>query len=80
MWAHHQKSLQNGGMSMKDYVHIDGEKGSYMDKLKVYNQKEDPLGNPVKAIKGKHGRTMWIVEKIQMPTSIDDDEIEIELL
>jgi formamidopyrimidine-DNA glycosylase len=57
-------SFEHGGVSMKDYEHIDGSGGEFEFKLKVYgkeNQTTDK-GEKILVKKGKHGRNIWYVE------------------
>jgi len=54
------ESYQSRGMSQSDYVDLDGEKGSYVSKLRVYGKKHDPLGNKVKAEKIGQRTTHWV--------------------
>jgi formamidopyrimidine-DNA glycosylase len=59
------ESYKEGGMSMKNYQKPDGKKGNYMSSLRVYNKSHDPEGREVTPIKGRHGRTLWIVKELQ---------------
>jgi len=56
-------SYRLGGTSRRDYVHVDGGKGSFQDFLKVYGKKEDDFGNKVIKEKTKDNRsTYWVIE------------------
>lgn len=62
-------SYENGGVSMKDYVHVDNTLGRHEYHLKVYRKKgKDAAGREIKHCKGKHGRTIWYVEHGVPPT------------
>jgi len=58
-------SYRMGGTSKKDYVHVDGSKGTFQDFLKVYGKKEDEFGNKIVAEKTKDGRTTYWVPVLQ---------------
>lgn len=66
-----KESTQKGGMSFRDYINPDGEKGNF--ECKVYGQDTDPLGNEVVGEKigtppknGKDSRrNIWWVPKLQ---------------
>lgn len=60
-----KESYQEGGMTMRNYQQPDGKKGEYMSALRVYNKSHDPEGNKVVGIKGRHGRTLWVVKEQQ---------------
>jgi len=42
-----QASFQSGGASLKDYLHLNGERGQMTPILKVYRRSTDPDGRPV---------------------------------
>lgn len=58
-------SYKYRGMSRQDYVDLEGNKGDYEKKLKVYGRKIDPLGNTIKAEIMGAGRTTYWVPKLQ---------------
>lgn len=60
-----QASLKHGGASVRDYSNLDGKDGEYTNFLKVYGQKEDPLGNKVKREQTSDKRTTHWVPEIQ---------------
>ncbi len=56
-----RNSYRNGGVSIKDYVNVNGNKGKYNFLLKVYMKLTDSYGNPVHKNKYKDGRTShWV--------------------
>lgn len=57
------KSYEDGGMSMRDYVSIYGVKGKY--KTIIYGKKVDSKGNPIKTMTCADKRTTHYVEGIQ---------------
>lgn len=59
-------SYKLGGASVRDYSNIEDQKGKYTDLLKVYAQKNDPLGNKVKKETTKDKRTTHWVPEIQL--------------
>jgi formamidopyrimidine-DNA glycosylase len=58
-----QSSINNGGASLQNYKKYDGKNGNFQTMLKAYGRKYDPDNNPIVKIKGKHGRTLWIVDR-----------------
>lgn len=57
------ESYSYGGVSMSDYIHIDGEKGTYENRLKVYgNDKKYIDGKKIQCMKGPHNRNIWYIE------------------
>lgn len=65
------EAYSNGGVSMTDYVHMDGTEGTHENQLKVYNREGQVASNGKvieKILKGKHGRSIWFtVYPIHMP-------------
>lgn len=59
-----KESYDYGGVSMKDYVHIDNTFGQYQDIMKVYglDGKKTEKDELILVKKGKHGRNIWYVE------------------
>lgn len=55
------KSYELGGVSVKDYYHLDGTKGNFSKHFSVYNQKFDPNGVPVLKMETDDDRTTWYV-------------------
>lgn len=78
-------SYEIGGVSVKDFTDIYGNKGEYQDNLKVYMKKEDPYGNRVIKEKCNHGRNIFYVPGLQLSNKIsqkikeedEDEEVEI---
>jgi formamidopyrimidine-DNA glycosylase len=60
-------SLNLGGVSVKTYKDVDGNKGSGKNQLSVYMKKYDSFGNSVVQKKGPHGRTIHYVHELQKP-------------
>jgi formamidopyrimidine-DNA glycosylase len=60
-----KKSYKLGGMSMRDYVDLYGNEGSFESHLKVYGRKKDPHGNLVSQKKRSTGQTIWYVQELQ---------------
>ena len=59
------KSYNAGGVSMKDYKHIDGTHGSFQELLKVYNKSGSIIDSKeILTKKGKHGRNIWYVSNL----------------
>ena len=58
-------SLKHGGASVRDYSNLDNKDGEYTNLLKVYSQKNDPLGNKVKREQTSDKRTTHWVPEIQ---------------
>lgn len=58
-------SYAQGGASIKNYRRPDGTLGEYTSRFAVYNQKEDPDGNPVVKEATSDGRTTHWVPTIQ---------------
>ena len=56
------ESYDDGGMSVKDFYHLDGSVGTYTEKLSVYGKKVDPFGVKVTSILTDDKRTTWYVE------------------
>lgn len=59
-------SYDNGGVSKKDYVHLNGDKGNFQDMLLVYGKTKDKLGNKILREKTKDNRTTYWVPEIQL--------------
>lgn len=60
-----KESFDLGGMSRRDYRDVNGNVGTYADKLEVYGKKKDKLGNEIKSITSKDNRTTFWVENVQ---------------
>jgi formamidopyrimidine-DNA glycosylase len=62
-----ENSYKLKGVSIKDYVDLDGTKGKYQDYLQVYGKKTVKVEGIVFNIKNKskNGRTVWFVEELQ---------------
>lgn len=60
-----KESFELGGMSRRDYRDVNGNVGTYADKLEVYGKKKDKLGNEVKSFTSKDDRTTFWVENVQ---------------
>lgn len=58
-------SYLDKGVSMKDFVDVDGKKGKHEFKLKVYCKAYDPYGRKVVRITTKDGRTTHWVPEVQ---------------
>ena len=58
-------SLEHKGVSTRNYLDVDGEKGDYQSQLRVYGKNRDPKGNKVMKQKGPHGRTIHWVKELQ---------------
>lgn len=58
-------SLKYGGNTIKDYVDVDGNKGTFSDMLNVYGKEYDTNDNRVVKSKTPDGRTSHIVPEIQ---------------
>lgn len=73
-------SYNHGGMSMRDYVNIYGEEGTYEKELKVYGKKgkTDPYGNKVLSLKRSNGQTLWYVPGLQQNKG-EENEIKISM-
>lgn len=56
------ESYNNGGVSIKNYFHLNGSGGNYSRMLKVYGRKTDPYGQTVSKIKTSDDRTTWYVK------------------
>lgn len=54
-------SFSLGGMSMRDFVHLDGTPGEYFAYCNVYGKKVTKFGDAVKKIKTPDGRSTWYV-------------------
>ena len=56
-------SYEYGGVSMRDYTHINETHGSFEKQLKVYDKdgSKDEYGRIIKVKLGKHGRNIWYV-------------------
>jgi formamidopyrimidine-DNA glycosylase len=56
-------AYDNGGVSMKDYKHIDGTRGTHANYLKIYNRhgQRDENDKLIMSRKGPHGRTIWYI-------------------
>jgi formamidopyrimidine-DNA glycosylase len=59
-------SYSQGGASIKNYRRPDGSLGQYTSRFAVYNQKEDPDGNPVVKESTGDGRTTHWVPSVQI--------------
>ena len=60
-----KESFESGGATIRTYKDFNGESGEYGNRFIVYNQKQDPLGNPVIKEKTKDGRTTHWVPAVQ---------------
>ncbi len=60
-----KESFDLGGMSRRDYRDVNGNVGTYADKLEVYGKNKDKLGNDIKSFTSKDGRTTFWVENVQ---------------
>jgi len=60
------ESYKNGGASVRDYSDLNDKDGEYTQLLKVYGQKNDPLGNKVKRDTTSDKRTTHWVPEIQL--------------
>jgi len=58
-------SYKKGGTSKRDYIHVDGNKGSYQDFLQVYGKKRDTMGNEIIREKTKDNRSTYWVPQLQ---------------
>jgi DNA-formamidopyrimidine glycosylase len=58
-------SYQHQGATIQTYVTPYGEEGKYSSCFKVYGQKQDPLGNPIKKETTPEGRTIHWCPTIQ---------------
>lgn len=57
------EAYKYGGVSMTDYVHLDGEHGTYQKHLRVYGKENETFeGRPILSAKGPHSRTVWYVD------------------
>lgn len=56
-----QDSFSLGGMSMRDFVHLDGTSGDYLLHCNVYGKNVTKFGDTVKKIKTPDGRSTWYV-------------------
>ena len=54
-------SFALGGMSMRDFVHLDGTPGEYFAYCNVYGKKVTKFGDAVKKLKTPDGRSTWYV-------------------
>lgn len=54
-------SYNLGGLSMRDFTHLDGSSGDFLSFTKVYGKKVDEFGGEVKKVKTPDGRTTWYV-------------------
>jgi len=68
-------SLKYGGNTIRDYVDLDGNRGTFAKMLQVYGQTKDPELNDVIRIKTSDGRTTHMVPRVQgsigIPFKID---------
>ena len=53
------RAVAAGGMTMRDYRHLDGSKGSFAEQLQVYGRVTTPEGQAVRKDTGKHGRSVY---------------------
>jgi len=60
-----RESYAAGGTTVRDYRSMDGDLGVYTFSLRVYNKKQDPLGNPVIRTETEDGRTTHWVPQLQ---------------
>ena len=60
-----KESFASGGATIRTYKGFNGESGEYGERFIVYNQKQDPLGNPVIKEKTRDGRTTHWVPEVQ---------------
>lgn len=60
------ESFKKGGASVRDYSDLNDKDGTYTQLLKVYGQKNDPLGNKVKKDTTSDKRTTHWVPEIQI--------------
>lgn len=56
------ESYNMGGVSIEDFVHMDGSTGSFSSKFKVYGRRQDPDGNEVTRIVTPDLRATWYVK------------------
>ena len=61
-----KESFKNGGASVRDYSDLNDKDGNYTSLLKVYGQKNDPLGHKVKRDTTTDKRTTHWVPEIQI--------------
>lgn len=60
------KSYSKGGVSKKDFKHINEDSGQFQLLLEVYGRKKDPHNNDIKCEKTKDGRSTYWVPKLQL--------------
>ena len=60
------ESFASGGATIRTYKNFNGESGEYGDRFIVYNQKTDPVGNPVVKEQTKDKRKTHWVPNIQI--------------
>jgi formamidopyrimidine-DNA glycosylase len=60
-----KESFDSGGATIRTYKGFNGSPGEYGARFIVYNQKQDPAGNPVIKEKTKDGRTTHWVKELQ---------------
>jgi len=58
-------SYNNDGATIRSYLNVDGTKGGMKSRFLVYDNRTDPLGNPVVKEETKDGRTTHWVPAIQ---------------
>lgn len=59
------KAYAVGGATIATFKDLYGNTGKFFDDFKVYGKKQDPLGNPIKRILTKDGRSTFYVETVQ---------------
>jgi len=60
-----QESYRHQGATIQTYTTPYGEEGRYSSVFKVYGQKQDPLGNPIKKEETPEGRTIHWCPAVQ---------------
>jgi DNA-formamidopyrimidine glycosylase len=59
------KSYQKGGVSKRDFKHVNDDDGQFQMMLEVYGKKTDRHGNNIRCEKTKDGRSTYWVPEIQ---------------
>ncbi len=58
-----KEGYKNGGVSMKDYVHVDGTEGDHQNHLKIYGKENQLLeGKTIKKTKAPNGRSIYYID------------------
>jgi formamidopyrimidine-DNA glycosylase len=60
-----QEAYKRRGASIRDYRDPEGDAGQYTQHFLVYNQAQDPHGNPVTKEEAEDGRTIHWVPAVQ---------------